>query len=1034
MKVGAFLAALVLACGALAATYWIARSGTAAPDKAATGVATPGEPTPSKTGPHPKAVVPETKYEFGVMLMGETDEHEFVIRNEGKAPLLLGTPQTTCQCTVSEAAKKPIPPGGEGTVKLKWTPAAETEMFDKGAMIRTNDPKMPEIRLSVVGKVEPLLVTSPEGTWTIGDVTGRDDVEVAGYIYSRLLDDFKIESIESSNPLLQAEALPVGEEELKEQDAKAAYKIKASLSPGMPVGKFKETLTIKTDIKDNEKAAKFEIPVQGTRQGPIQLIPTPGVRWNPEAFSIDLGQFAASEGASATLSLFVIDPDKDTEFKFESVDSTVRGVEVELKRDQAAPEGDSTTLRIDVSRSAWIAAASPPCQRRGKGGGEDEPSRGRRDAVHRRVHFSAVIARLAPAAGPISSNIFGCIPAGRRAASRERELHQMTRTFGLILLALVAIAVVVLLVVGGSAMFSPREEDGRNQVADDDDPADDKTAQPPRFNSWPKPAAVLVLTGEEHGYLEPCGCSEKQSGGMAHRSSLVKQLRGKEWDVAGLGLGGTVKRARKQTQYKFSAITDALRMLDYRGLGLGPEELRLQPDFLISEHVPADDGTAGLAFLGANETFFGIPDLPGGPQKSVIFELGGVKIGAAMILGESKQQGLFPEGASAEVAFTPPTDALEGVVQQFADEGTKFNVLLSYADQTESRSLAKAFPQFNVVVSAGGPEDPNGEPEQIGDTLFVTVGHKGKYVGVLGLYPDDAKQPLRYELVELDADRFEHDPALDEIMREYQNTLADNLSTVFADLPEAPAPGGGTYVGATKCGECHKQAFAKWSGTKHAAAYHSLAKGRENYAGSWVDRSRDPECLSCHVTGWNPQEVYPYLSGFLPQEIAAEHSEPHRFDLLAGPAMRKLSRPRQHAHDGFREVESGLEVGEPERTGTSESFGQAGSDAGSRAFAATTTRTAPTSSSKNTGRRSITEGCGIEPRSVVVLAARHQGRSAERLLHNRMERRTARSHRLPADAQRLSLCCVRQRVHRRAIARPGIRSRRHSTDRRRARR
>jgi hypothetical protein len=28
--------------------------------------------------------------------------------------------------------------------------------------------------------------------------------------------------------------------------------------------------------------------------------------------------------------------------------------------------------------------------------------------------------------------------------------------------------------------------------------------------------------------------------------------------------------------------------------------------------------------------------------------------------------------------------------------------------------------------------------------------------------------------------------------------------------------------------------------------------------------------------------VYPYLSGFLPKEIAAEHSEPHRFDLVQG--------------------------------------------------------------------------------------------------------------------------------------------------------
>src|SRR5690606_88934 len=135
----------------------------------------------------------------------------------------------------------------------------------------------------------------------------------------------------------------------------------------------------------------------------------------------------------------------------------------------------------------------------------------------------------------------------------------------------------------------------------DDQPGDDALADADSsagsvgFRDWPTPAAVLILSGEQHGYLEPCGCSEKQSGGMARRSDLLKQIADKGWPVTGLDLGGTVKRSRLQSRLKFSAITDALRMLDYKGVGLGPEELRLRPDFLLSEHVPADDGSPGLA-------------------------------------------------------------------------------------------------------------------------------------------------------------------------------------------------------------------------------------------------------------------------------------------------------------------------------------------------------------------------------------------------------------------------------------------------------
>src|SRR5437763_16434877 len=34
------------------------------------------------------------------------------------------------------------------------------------------------------------------------------------------------------------------------------------------------------------------------------------------------------------------------------------------------------------------------------------------------------------------------------------------------------------------------------------------------FRSWPKPDLALVLSGEQHGYLLPCGCSRPQYGGL----------------------------------------------------------------------------------------------------------------------------------------------------------------------------------------------------------------------------------------------------------------------------------------------------------------------------------------------------------------------------------------------------------------------------------------------------------------------------------------------------------------------------------------
>src|SRR5262249_47898537 len=64
-----------------------------------------------------------------------------------------------------------------------------------------------------------------------------------------------------------------------------------------------------------------------------------------------------------------------------------------------------------------------------------------------------------------------------------------------------------------------------------------------------------------------------------------------------------------------------------------------------------------------------------------------------------------------------------------------------------------------------------------------------------------------------------------------------------------------------KCGECHTKAMAKWLESKHAHATDSLVHP-PNSRGT-IARHFDPECLSCHVTGWEPHQHFPYDSGYL---------------------------------------------------------------------------------------------------------------------------------------------------------------------------
>src|SRR5580692_7295436 len=61
------------------------------------------------------------------------------------------------------------------------------------------------------------------------------------------------------------------------------------------------------------------------------------------------------------------------------------------------------------------------------------------------------------------------------------------------------------------------------------------------FAKLNNPAAVLLVSGQQDGYLEPCGCSAEQFGGLLRRFDLIDKLRKQNWPVALVDLGSLIK-------------------------------------------------------------------------------------------------------------------------------------------------------------------------------------------------------------------------------------------------------------------------------------------------------------------------------------------------------------------------------------------------------------------------------------------------------------------------------------------------------------
>ena len=364
----------------------------------------------------------------------------------------------------------------------------------------------------------------------------------------------------------------------------------------------------------------------------------------------------------------------------------------------------------------------------------------------------------------------------------------------------------------------------------------------PIFKDWPKPKLALVLTGEQLGYIEPCGCSglENQKGGLRRRDTFLKQLHKQGWPVIAIDNGGLIRRFGREAEIKYQKTAEGLKRMDYKAVGFGTEDLKLPTGAILSAVAETDD-----IFVSANvkliDDFDSLP-----PYRTV--QAGGMKVGITSVLGD----GLQKQVSNNEVEFKPARDALRQVVPTLKKEKCDVYVLLAYATIEETTELAKAFPLFNIAVMAHGADEPPHEAKKIKgtDTLLIEVAHKGMYAITLGFY-DDKRLP-RYQRVPLDH-RFADSAEMDKLMVDYQEELKE-LGWAGLGLRAAPHPGG-KFLGSKSCADCHPTEFGIWKETPHAHATETLTHAKP-------PRQFDPECISCHSTGWNPQEFFPYKSGY----------------------------------------------------------------------------------------------------------------------------------------------------------------------------
>lgn len=421
---------------------------------------------------------------------------------------------------------------------------------------------------------------------------------------------------------------------------------------------------------------------------------------------------------------------------------------------------------------------------------------------------------------------------------------------------------------GGYALVRWNMDNG--QAAVNPPPAPREPEPPKYFIGWKQPDFVLFISGQTYGYLQPCGCSDPQYGGLARRYEFLHSLKHKGWHVVAVDLGDAFPKKsdtpQRQNLLKYETALRALHVMGYHAVGIGKQELAASLNLVLPQYSLNNPRPRSLAanlvgvepdgnYHAMNVRPYEIIEGPGRP-----------KIGVVGMIAKTVQSAFTND---PNVKFD--SQQVRAALKDLKDKQTDFNVVLL---QTDERLTAGADSEVekcvtwcneqkqaavNVVVHSIDDPEPPGQPRDVNGTQLVAVGHKGKYVGVLGVWRKQGGFEYKYEMV-LMAPEFAPRPGnpVAKLMEDYAKRVAnenlvakflvsDHKNQVFLRNEKKLET---KYVGSERCADCHGHAHAVWvdaanQGLKHSKALETLVSAKDPGL-----RHMDGECLQCHTTGF----------------------------------------------------------------------------------------------------------------------------------------------------------------------------------------
>jgi hypothetical protein len=262
---------------------------------------------------------------------------------------------------------------------------------------------------------------------------------------------------------------------------------------------------------------------------------------------------------------------------------------------------------------------------------------------------------------------------------------------------------------------------------------------------------TILYTGSTHAMLYPCSCPKEQDGGLARRSSLIKELQKNNLytllvDAGSFFAGGLMDEYTQNTQMDMERTAvdlKAMEIMKYDAAAIGEDEFNFGKE-VLQEYI----GKYNLNFLSANVKF-DKAKVPAFLMK----EVGGIKVGIIGVTSPAASQ------KSGGLQFIEPAQAVGQAMEELKKNGVQLVLVLGSFSEADEASLINNINGIDILISARVQTE--GTPwKKIGNTLKINSNWQGRKLGKLSLTIKNDKI-ADYKVEELRLwDKIPDDPAI----------------------------------------------------------------------------------------------------------------------------------------------------------------------------------------------------------------------------------------------------------------------------------